>query len=74
MASPEIASFIKHSRYLTLELSRKFQRTDMLVSRIFQRIDLCDGAHVLKFLCGSRKLIEIIRTVRLCYNMIMSFC
>ena len=47
-------------------VSRIFQRTDFLVSRIFQRFELCDGAHLLELLCGSRKLIEPIRTIGLC--------
>ena len=37
-------------------------------------INLCDGAHLLELLCGSRKLIEPIRTIGLCQNLIMSFC
>ena len=39
---------------------------DSLVSRIFQIFDLCDGAHLLELLCGSRKLIEPIRTIGHC--------
>ena len=47
-------------------VSRIFQTTDFLVSRIFQRFELYDGAHLLDFLRGSRKLIEPIRTIGLC--------
>ena len=47
-------------------VSRIFQRTDFLVSRIFQRFDLCDRAHLLELLRGSRNLIEPIRTIGLC--------
>ena len=47
-------------------VSKIFQRTDSLVSRIFQRFDLCDGVHLLELLRGFRKLIEPIRTIALC--------
>ena len=33
------------------------------VLRIFQRVDLCDGAHLLEVLYGSRELIEPIKTI-----------
>ena len=46
-------------------VSIMFQRTDFLVTKIFQRIDLCEGAHFLQLLCGSRKLVEPIRTIGL---------
>ena len=41
---------------------RVFQRTDSLVSRIFQRFDLYYGTLLLELLCGSRKLTEPIKS------------
>ena len=53
-------------KYVIINVSGIFQRTDSLVSRMFQRIDLFDGTHLLEFLCRSRKLIEPTRTIGLC--------
>ena len=49
---------------LTFDLLRK--SNGGRVSRIFQKFELCDGAHLLELLHGSRKLIEPIRTIGLC--------